>query len=170
MFSWTALHSWQCFSGDLKPFGLRNNSVFILYVVWKLMLRSENGLKCVPSSRVVLVCTGYWLLSEEVMNISPTSAIWLLAASHLPQCFCISLAVFIPISSFSGHSQWHDTSMSDSLSVSRRTARARKLQRHTRGYLRWVLWHLSRERELCLCEQYCSLQAKPHIYTHTPSG
>lgn len=70
------------------------------------------------------------------------------------------------LSPFSGYSLWHDSSMTDSLSVSKRTAQAGKLLCHTRGYSRRVLWHLSRERELCLCEQCCSLRAKLHIYTH----
>lgn len=81
MFSCTALHSWQCFSCDLKPFGLRNDAV--LYVVWKLMLRSGNDLKCVHPCFVFLFCDFFSL----------TSAIWFLAGTfilvfwHLTHCF-----------------------------------------------------------------------------------
>lgn len=103
---------------------------------------------------------------KKKMNFFLSSAIWFITAFHPPQCFGILLTCFIPISSFCGHSLWQDTSMSDSLSVSKRTAWARKLQCHTHGYSRQVLWQLSRERALCFCIAILQLASKtPYLYT-----
>ncbi len=157
MFSCTALHSWQCFPCDLKPFGLRSDSV--LYVVWKLMLRSGNSLKCVHLRSGFLFCAVYWLLLEEVMSSSLTSATW-----FLPGTFTLVfwLSVFIPISFFrwAFSVTWHEPEWQ--LECEQKNSLSREIAvPHP-----WVLWHLSRGRELCLCEQYCSLQTKPHICTH----
>lgn len=98
------------------------------------------------------------------------SLIWPTSASHPPQCFGVSLPFFFsppPFPLSVGFLCDMKQAVSDSLSVSEWTAWARKLQCHTRGYWWRVLWHLSRERELCLRGGYCSLQAEaPCLWTH----
>lgn len=147
------MFSWQCFSCDLKPFWPRER-----FLTPTLNLRT-----CVLS-----LCS---LLSEEVTNSSSLpSLIWPTSASHPPQCFGVSLPFFFsppPFPLSVGFLCDMKQAVSDSLSVSEWTAWARKLQCHTRGYWRRVLWHLSRERELCLRGGYCSLQAEaPCLWTH----
>lgn len=148
MFIWTILHScldivfpvtWSpVASGLLSPrTGCMSScvSVFGLCRLLIVVRRSDNFFFSYPC-HLIHHC------------LPSTSVFW-----HLTHCFH-------PISSFSGHYLRHDTRVSDSSTVSKKTVPATKLQVHTRGYLRPVLWHL------CLCEQNCSLQTNPHVYTH----
>lgn len=129
------------------------------------MLTSETGPQCVHLYVCAFsICRLLIVVRSYVCFYALTSAICFVTASKPYQCFGILLTVFIPVPLSVGI--LCDTHASDSSSVSERTDRARKLRCHTHGFSQRVLWHLSRERELCLCERYCNSRAKPDVYTY----
>lgn len=159
-----------------KMFSLRQTSRFdFSAVIWSRSAFKFNAILCVFSRwgpRLRPKCVHSYAAAAEVIDccqpkwwisLLPLSFDLRLSSIHFGAVAFYSL--FIPISSCSGHSLWQDTSSADSLSVSERTAQARKLQCHSRGYAHWVLWHPSREREPCLYEQFCGPYGRntPHL-------
>lgn len=159
MFNCTALYGWHCFSCDLKPCGPWSDS--ILYVVWKLVLSLRTG--CVHSCvfslcRLLIVVRG----RDELFSY----------LCHLIRRYIPSTSGFLAsYSLFSSHFlfQWAFSETWHTHEWQLECEHENSLRYHTRGYWRLVLLRLSHERELCLCGQNCSLQTKPHIYTHDMS-
>lgn len=160
-----------------KMFISRHTSHFdFSAVIWSCSALKFNAILCVFSRRGPRLrpkCVHSYAAVAEVIDCCQPK--WWI--SLLPLSFDLRLSsihsgavafysLFIPISSCSGHSLWQDTSSADSLSVSERTAQARKLQCHSRGYAHWVLWHPSPEREPCLYEQFCGPYGRntPHLW------